>query len=293
VRVRANAGASSFRRRPRLQRFLAEAQEQVALLRQELDADPGASDRRQRAARERAARERQQRVERALEELRKVEARRARPTPGRVKSNPAQGGTAPPAEGGPGEQAAAGQKPKGEREPRASTPDPEARVMKGADGGFRPSYHVQRATDVETQCVVAVSVTHQGHDQGLLAPMLDRLRQRYGCCPPEMLADGAFATVDGIQAAAESHSVLYAAVKPPKNPRNDPYRPRRSDSPPVAEWRARMATRPRRLINNAPPPPVCVTRNSAIAASGHSWCAGWPRSKRSCSGRRSLITSRR
>jgi hypothetical protein len=120
--------------------------------------------------------------------------------------------------------------------------DPEARVMKGPDGGYRPSYNVQLATDVETQCVVAVSVTHQGNDQGLLEPMLDRLRQRYGRCPPEILADGAFAPVDGIQAAAESHSVLYAPVKPPKNPRNDPYRPRRSDSPPVAEWRARMAS---------------------------------------------------
>jgi hypothetical protein len=57
-----------------------------------------------------------------------------------------------------------------------------------------------------------------------------------------MLVDGGFATVDGIAAAAESNSRVYAPVKPPKNPRNDPYRPRRSDSPAVAEWRARMAT---------------------------------------------------
>ena len=114
--------------------------------------------------------------------------------------------------------------------------------MKGPDGGFRPSYNVQLATDVETQCVVAVSVTNQGTDQGLLEPMLDRLRERYDRCPPEMLVDGGFATLDGIQAAAESGSQLYAPVKPPKNPKNDPYRPRRSDSPAVAEWRARMAT---------------------------------------------------
>ena len=43
ARVRANAGASSFRGRPKLERFLAEAQEQVAALKQELDADPGVS----------------------------------------------------------------------------------------------------------------------------------------------------------------------------------------------------------------------------------------------------------
>ena len=48
--------------------------------------------------------------------------------------------------------------------------------------------------------------------------------------------------MDGINAAAVENSKVYAPVKPPKNPLNDPYRPRRSDSPAVAEWRARMAT---------------------------------------------------
>jgi len=238
VRVRAHAGASSFRRRPRLEQFLAEAREQVALLRQELDADPGAGNRRQQAARERAARERQDHVRQALDELQKIEAHRAKgDTPKRRKADPS-----PPPDGNGGSAEPSKAKAKRPAEPRASTTDPEARVMKGPDGGFRPSYNVQLATDVETQCVVAVSVTNQGNDQGLLEPMLEQLRQRYGRCPSDLLADGAYATVDGIQAAAESRSVLYAAVKPPKNPRNDPYRPRRSDSPAVAQWRARMAT---------------------------------------------------
>ena len=114
--------------------------------------------------------------------------------------------------------------------------------MKGPDGGFRPCFNVQLATDVETQCVVAVAVTNEGTDQGLLEPMLNQLRERYERCPAEMLVDGGFSTVDGIQAAAASGSQLYAPVKPPKNPKYDPYRPRRSDSPAVAEWRARMAT---------------------------------------------------
>ena len=239
VRVRASAGASSFRRRPRLEQYRAEAQAQVAALRQELEADPGASNRRQQAARERTARERQERVQRALEQLQKIETHRAKTQPAKrarkARPAPPPGGT-----GGSGEPAQAKQKRRAE--PRASTTDPEARVMKGPDGGFRPSYNVQLATDVETQCVVAVAVTNQGTDQGLLEPMLDQLRQRYGRCPPEMLVDGGFATVAGIDAAFESNSRIYAPVKPPKNPRNDPYRPRRSDSRAVAEWRARMAT---------------------------------------------------
>jgi transposase len=239
VRVRANAGAASFRRRPKLERFVAEAQQQVALLRQELDADPGASDRRQQAARERAARQRHERVQGALEELHKIESHRAKAnTPKRArKANPT-----PPPDGAGGSAKASKAKAKRRAEPRASTTDPEARVMKGPDGGFRPSYNLQVATDVETQFVVAVAVTNEGTDQGLLEPMLDQLRQRYGRCPVEMLVDGGYATVNGIQAAAKSGSRLYAPVKPPKNRRNDPYRPRRSDSPAVAEWRARMAT---------------------------------------------------
>jgi transposase len=239
VRVRASAGAGSFRRKPKLKRFLAEAEAQVTALKQELDTDPGASNRRQQAAQERAARERKERVGRALEELQKMEALRAKANPAKPvrAANPAP----PPGEaGGSGEPTQA--KKRRRAEPRASTTDPEARVMKGPDGGFRPSYNVQFVTDVETQIVVGVAVVNQGTDQGELEPMLKQLRERYGRRPPEMLVDGGFATVDGIDAAAAAKSQVYAPVKPPKNPLNDPYRPRRSDSPAMAEWRARMAT---------------------------------------------------
>ena len=58
MRVRANAGAASFRRRPTLEEALTEAQQQVEALRQEVEEDPAATDRRQKAAHERAARER-------------------------------------------------------------------------------------------------------------------------------------------------------------------------------------------------------------------------------------------
>jgi transposase len=252
VRVRANAGASSFRRRPKLERFLAEAQAQVAALKQELDTDPGASNRRQQAAQERAARERKERVGRALTELQKIEAHRAKaesPKRGAAPdggAGPAQGqqppGPTPPAGGGEPSQQPEQAKQKRRAEPRASTTDPEARVMKGPAGGFRPSYNLQFATDVETQIVVGVAVVNDGTDQGQLEPMLEQLHKRYGRCPPEMLVDGGFATVAGINAAAAVNSRVYAPVKPPKNPLNDPYRPRRSDSQAVAEWRARMAT---------------------------------------------------
>ena len=61
MRVRASAGAASFRRRPTLEEALAQAQEQVEALREEVEDDPAATDRRQKAAQQRAARERAER----------------------------------------------------------------------------------------------------------------------------------------------------------------------------------------------------------------------------------------
>ena len=78
VRVRAAAGASSYRRRPRLEQLLRDGEARVAALKAELESDPAASTARQRAARQRAARERVKRTNAALERMKKLEAERAR-----------------------------------------------------------------------------------------------------------------------------------------------------------------------------------------------------------------------
>ena len=74
VRIRASAGASSFRRRPRLELLLEEAEQRVATLKAELTADPAASATRHRAAQARAARERVEKVSVALERMKELEA---------------------------------------------------------------------------------------------------------------------------------------------------------------------------------------------------------------------------
>ena len=66
VRVRAAAGAASFRRQSRLLELRRAAAERVAELRAELETDPAAASRRQAVARERAARERSERIAAAL-----------------------------------------------------------------------------------------------------------------------------------------------------------------------------------------------------------------------------------
>ena len=119
LRVRASAGAASFRRRDRLEELQAAAQRRVERLRAELEDDPGVATRRRQGAQQRAARERAERIAAAQARMRELEAERAR----REKTNKA--------------------KVAKQKEPRASTTDPDARVMKMADGGFRPAYNMQ------------------------------------------------------------------------------------------------------------------------------------------------------
>ena len=131
-----------------------------------------------------------------------------------------------------------GKKPK---EPRASTTDPEARVMKMADGGFRPAYNVQVASAAGEQIVVAVEVSNNGSDRALMRPMLERLRAQTGHVPARHLADGGFCNAEDIEWAHGEGIEVYC---PPIQSKHgtDPYLPRRGDAPGVLAWRARMAS---------------------------------------------------
>ena len=74
-------------------------------------------------------------------------------------------------------------------EARVSTTDPEARVMKMPDGGFRPAYNVQLATDVSSGIVMGVSVINDGTDQGEALPMVEQVVRRTGRQPNPPEAD--------------------------------------------------------------------------------------------------------
>jgi hypothetical protein len=135
-------------------------------------------------------------------------------------------------------------KPKEREKARVSTTDPDARVMKMADGGYRPAYNVEFATDTATQVITGVEVINSGSDRGQLAPMVEQHEQRYDQPPEEMLVDGGFATRDDITEVSppEGGTVVYAPVQKSKDSNRDPHTPRGDDSPAVAEWRQRMAT---------------------------------------------------
>jgi len=217
IRVRASAGAASFRRKPTLEECLAEAEKQVETLRQELEDDPGATSRRQEAARQRAAKERKERVSKALEHVPDVEAKK---------------------------------KVEEKAKARVSTTDPEARVMKMADGGFRPAYNGQFAVDTKTQIIVGVDVSNLGSDQDKMPSMVEQMKERYSKVPPEMLVDGGFASHDAIETVStgDAACTVYAPVQKPRDKSRDPHVPLPGDSEVIAAWRTRMGTEAAKAI---------------------------------------------
>jgi hypothetical protein len=116
--------------------------------------------------------------------------------------------------------------------------------MKMGDGGWRPAYNAQLATDTASQVIVGLDVTPIGNDQGQLGPMVRQLRKRYGRTPDAWLADAGFLANTEIEefAASSCGPTLYMPVRTPEDPSRDPYLPLPSDSPAVAAWRTRMST---------------------------------------------------
>jgi transposase len=215
MRVRASAGTSSFQREPKLEDSLQQARAHIEKLRAEFEADATNITARQKSARERAARERDERVAKALEHVEEIAQQRE----ARKK----------------GDGVAA----------RASTTDPEARNMKMPDGGFRPAFNVQFATDTDSGIILGVDVINQGTDAGQMKPMVDQIEERLGQPPEKMISDGGFSTIEDIEQTTQAGSTVFTPVKQAKQQieaGKDPYASKPGDSPIIADWRQRMGT---------------------------------------------------
>lgn len=220
MRVRADAGAASFRRQASLQQHLAEAEELVKGIKQCAQSDPAAASRRAQAARQRAVNEREQRIRAALEQLPQVQAVKRR-------------------NGEPPEDA------------RVSTTDADARVMKMGDGGFRPAFNVQLASTCEEQVIVGVAVSNAGSDMAQMAPMVQQVIERTGKMPGQWLVDGGFPAheqIDAVHEHTQGQTQVIAPVPEPRrksgdedSPPTDKHQRKDGDSEAVAQWRARMA----------------------------------------------------
>jgi len=227
VRVRVSAGAGSFRREERLQKLLAESKQHVEELRRQLEnpESSAALSSRQRAARRRAAKEKQQRLEQAIAQLPELQQQQAEAA----------------RKAGQGKR---GQKIR-EKEPRVSTSDAEARVLKMPNGGFNPACNVQLATDTKSRAIVGVEVSYEGSDSaGLSQPMRAQVEQRSGGKVEQHLLDGGYLRIADIEQAHEQGVELLVPPKPARQPhrRGRELEPKPRDSEAVLAWKRRMAS---------------------------------------------------
>lgn len=206
MKVRASAGASSFRTRGKLEQL---ARQQVETLAREIEDDGGASDQRE----ERARTEASERIKHALEEMEDAEARK-RSKNGKKKT-----------------------------EARTSTTDPEARVMKMPDGGYRPAFNIHIASDVESMVILAVEVNNEGTDLHAMLPLAEQIEADYDVRPEEWLADGGCTSVENIEKMSKRGCKVIAPVRQRTNPDRKPSDPRPGDSEAILEWRVRMETK--------------------------------------------------
>lgn len=186
TRLRASASAPSFRSAGSLEDCREQARLHVKAVLAEAD-DPAASAR-ESAARLAAARGIEQRVEAAIAQVKALEA-------------------------------------EGKQDPRASTTDPEARVMKMGDGGFRPAYNAQLAVagspEGGPRTIVGVRVTNVGSDQSSIRPMLRAIEQKTGVLPGALLADANHGTNDCIRALLRKQITPLVAVHKRARASND------------------------------------------------------------------------
>lgn len=155
TRVRASASAPSFRRLGSLEACREQAELHLKAVLAEAES---AEHRAAQAAKVAKARDFKSRVDEAIATVKELQLKKK-----------------------PGEQA------------RASTTDPQARVMKMPDGGFRPGYNFQFAVaGKETggpRTIVGVRVTNLGSDMGSVTPLLHTTVANTGLFPRLWLAD--------------------------------------------------------------------------------------------------------
>ncbi len=172
TRVRAGAGANSFKRRDTIERSLQQAQAHLEIIKRQAERVQDATERR-RAAEQRAAQRKLDRMKQALDELAKVEEAKAQQKAKPTKTNP----------------------------PRASLTDPEARFMRMPDGGNRPAFNVQLAVDTQSRAIVGVDVTNTGSDAGLAEPMRDQIQERTDEIVKDHLIDGGYVKLEDLDRA--------------------------------------------------------------------------------------------
>jgi len=222
MRVRTCAGGSSFKREETLLFNLELAKMLVADLKEEAEKNPGACKTRTESAQQRSAEEKLKNISSALEELKEI------------RKNKIQSG----------EKEQRTVKKEVLERTRASMTDPEARIMKMADGGFRPAYNVQFATTNTGKVIVGVDVTKSGSDQKQTIGMMEQVIKRHGILPCKWLQDGGYNNKEELDKVGKKYKdcKIYMPVKETQKNKGNLHVRQSGDSEVLGEWRERMGT---------------------------------------------------
>jgi transposase len=189
TKMAASASKKSFKGKQKLHQLKKEIGHRVASLRQELNNDSHSSSKRAEAARIRDVLQREKKIKKALLELPKVEALK---------------------------KSTAAKEKKGTKviEAKVSISDPDARMMRFANGNIDAGYNCQVAIDPENYFVLSVNVTNEGNDKNLLKPMLEDIEARYDVSPERVLVDSGYLVHQDIIDLAERENpiVIYSPL---------------------------------------------------------------------------------
>ena len=177
TKIKACASDKSFHRKATIENHLRLAREQVEQM-----GDPHSEELSQRVAKaqQRALREKQERLEEAIRVLEEMEASRSEASE--------------------------------KKETRASSTDPEARVMLGAKGAYGPSYNVQISTDAKAKIIVGLGVTQAATDAAELKPAVERIKANMGEKPKQMVVDAGLTNQATLEAMTEKQVDLIGAL---------------------------------------------------------------------------------
>jgi transposase len=84
-----------------------------------------------------------------------------------------------------------------------------------AGEGIVPAYNAQLAVDGAHQVILACAVDTAANDHGHLAPLVEQVQQTCGKAPEKVLADGSYASIDGISQAEAQGVAVYVPVREP------------------------------------------------------------------------------
>ena len=182
TKIRALAGADTWRREKTLRERLKQARELVAQM-----GDPGAAEsgnKRKQAAQERALREQAEKLEAAVKEMAALQAEKSREE----------------------EKAAV----------RVSQQEPEARLMKHGDNAIAPSYNAQISTEGKNKIIVGAHLSQCSSDAQSLMPALEEVAQNLGKKPRQVVVDGGFTNRENIIGCAAQNIDLVGSMRDPK-----------------------------------------------------------------------------